>query len=262
MRVYRLALVGWLLAGALACAQQAQPGVPPAANPGRLDSLLNSWEQKMQSVQSLSAECKRTTVDKAFKSTDIFEGKALYLAPDRAALHMIKQGKPDVYERFLCTGTFLYEFVPANKIVRVHELPPRKPGQVADNNFLSFLFGMKAEEAKRRYDLRLAQEDQHWVYIDIYPRLAEDKADFQRARLVLSAATFLPRQLWFVQPNLNEVTWDIPRVDTTTPLNIKEFAVPALPGGWKMVQVPRTDSQPQQPGKADPPPRIVRPKQP
>src|SRR5262249_3594415 len=152
------------LAGAVVCAQQAQPGAPPAANPGRLDALLVAWEQKMQSVQSLSAECTRTTVDKTYKSTDVFEGKALYVNPDRASLYMVKKNKPDVYERFLCTGTFLYEYVPANKIVRVHALPPRKPGQVADNNFLSFLFGMKAEEAKRRYQLSLAQEDQHWVY--------------------------------------------------------------------------------------------------
>jgi TIGR03009 family protein len=130
---------------------------------------------------------------------------------------------------------------------------------VADNNFLSFLFGMKAEEAKRRYELSLAKEDQHWIYIDILPRDPADKADFQKARLVLSATTFLPRQLWFVQPNKNEVTWDIPRVDTSAGVNRNDFAVPAQPQGWNVVRVPRADLQ--APGKNDPPPRVVRPKQ-
>ena len=42
---------------------------------------------------------------------------------------------------------------------------------MANDNFLSFLFGMRAAEAKRRYDLKLEREDQHYYYIMVLPRL-------------------------------------------------------------------------------------------
>ena len=63
--------------------------------------------------------------------------------------------------------------------------------------------------------------------------------DFQRAQLVLSAKNFLPRRLWFEQPNGNEITWDLPRVDNGAPINRTEFTSPAVPTGWSMVRVPR-----------------------
>lgn len=257
MRFFRLALFGVLLAGMTVLAQQpAAPALDPAKNP--LDALLIQWQNKMQSVQTLSADCTRTVMDNAFKTNEIYEGTAKYMKPDLAALKLTKRNNPNVYEQFISTGTFLYEFVPQQKTVRVHEMQQR-PGQGAD--FLSFLFGMKAEEAKRRYDLTLVKgppQDPHYYYVDILPKFAEDKAEFQKARLVLMAATFLPRQLWFVQPNGNAVTWDIPRMDPNAALNRNEFGVPALPQGWNVVRVPKqtAPANPQQP-----PPRVVRPQQ-
>jgi TIGR03009 family protein len=262
MRYSALALaVVWM--GAPALAQQgvqpsAQGGQPPAVQAAnldpahnRLDALLLQWEQKMQAVKSLAAQCTLTKEDKTFKSTDVFEGTAQYLKPNLASLYLIKKNKPDVFERYICTGTYLYEFVPQSKIVRVHELPPPKNGQVADDNLLSFLFGMKAEEAKRRYELSLAKEDQYWIYINVLPRFQPDQVDFNRAQLVLSATTFMPRRLWFEQPNGNEVTWEIPQIQPNASVNRSDFTAPRLDPGWKLEQVPR---------RQDMTPRVVRPK--
>ena len=127
-------------------------------------------------------------------------GTARYMKPNLAMLEMQERGNPQRFEKYICTGTYLYEYAPQNKQVRVHELPAPRPGQVMDDNFLSFLFGMKADEARRRYDLRLVKEDQWYIYIEIHPRFSADKADFQRARLVLNSQTYLPRQLWFAGP--------------------------------------------------------------
>src|SRR5262249_45575429 len=146
--------------------------------------------------------------DKTFDTVQKFTGFAQYMKAGAGAtgmnlamLELRPEGKGEISHKFICTGTFLYQFLPAQKEVRAYELPRPKPGQVAEDNFLSFLFGMKAEEAKRRYDLRLAKEDQWYVYVDILPRFPRDKADFQRARIVLNKDSFLPRQLWFEQPN-------------------------------------------------------------
>jgi TIGR03009 family protein len=280
MRTHCLALAGTLLVGAAALAQQspatgaAPPATPPASQPAtspataqpptmpaagaasRLDYLLQRWEKEMTAVRSLVARCTRTEVNNVNMSTDVFDGTARYLRPNLAVLDMTKRGKPEVYEKYICTGKFLYEYRPQQKVVRVHELPN---GQgVAEDGFLSFLFGMKAEEAKRRYDLTLVKEDQWWIYLEILPKLPADKRDFQKARLVLSAATFLPRELWFQQPNGNEVKWDLPKVESGVPLNPQEFAPPATPAGWTEQRMPRAEATPP---AGNVPPRVIRQQQ-
>jgi TIGR03009 family protein len=257
MRTFGLILICSAIGGSVAGQQPAAPVLDPSRN--HLDALLIRWEQEMRGVNSIVAQCVRTSLDKTFQMTEVFDGTARYMKPSLAMLEMQKRGKSDVFEKYICTGTFLYEYVPQNKVIRVHELPPPKPGQVADDNFLSFLFGMKAEEARRRYDLRLVKEDQYYVYIEILPRLPSDKVDFQRARLVLNNQTFLPRELWFEQPNGNEVKWDIPKVESGVTINRNDFTSPNVPQGWNMVRVPRGNDVPSRPNNV--PPRVIRPNQ-
>jgi TIGR03009 family protein len=252
MRKYWLTLTAILLTSPVLHAQQSikQPALD-ARNP--LDGILMRWEQAMQGVEKLSAKLTRTTFNKAFQTTEVFEGTAKYMKPNRAVLWMVQKSRPQVYEKYVCTGNFLYMYVPQEKKIRIYEMPKAKQGQLADDNFLTFLFGMKAAEAKRRYELVMLQapaNDKWYHYILIKPRTAADKKDFIKARLVLSNSTYLPRQLWFEQPNGNEVTWDFPRLDSKTPLQVREFAMPPLPAkDWAYERV-----------KQDLPPRVVRPK--
>lgn len=261
MQSVHKALALLLLSGGPLLAQQPpaqQPPAQPAAPaPGRLDQHLQRWEQEMSRIQSFQAEMVRTTLDKAYGASEEFVGVARYLKPNFASLEMQKKGKPEVYERLLSSGNFVYQWSPANKVINVYELPP---GQKNDDNLLSFLFGMKAEEAKQRYDLKLAREDQWWIYIDVTPKRAEDKVDFQRARLVISSSTFLPRQVWLEQPNGNEVTWDLPKVAPNIQMNPILFAPPTeKPAGWNIIKVPRPEAAaPRQ----DMPPRVIRENQP
>jgi TIGR03009 family protein len=287
MRTLGLTLANLVVVCAAANAQQAQPApgaqapprtqtppaaqpapgaqtpprtqTPPAAQPGldarnRLDALLMTWEQKMTAVQTILAQVTRTSVDKTFQVVEVYQGTAKYMKPNLAMLDMKKKGKEEVFEKYICTGTFLYEYAPQDKEIRVHELPSPKPGQVSEDSFLSFLFGMRAEEAKRRYDLRLVKgppEDQWYYYVEISPRYDQDKQDFKRARLVLMASTFLPRELWFEQPNGNEVKWDIPKIESGVQLNRTDFTSPQAPPGWQVKRMP----------KASTAPRVVRPNQ-
>jgi TIGR03009 family protein len=259
MRLYGLSLAASLLTAMAAGAQQAAPpATPPAAAPApdKLDDYLRRWEQEMAKIESLAAQLNRTDKDKTFERVNKFTGFAWYLkdgkgptAQNLAALEMRPEGKTEVVEKVVCTGTFMYVFAPAQKEIRVYDLPKPKPGQVAEDNVLSFLLGMKAEEAKRRYDLKLAKEDQYYIYVDVAPRFPNDKAEFQRARVVLNKDTFLPRQLWFESPNNSEVTWDIPNIQPRAQLKRETFDAPKAPPGWKLVPVPRQDV----------PPRVARP---
>jgi TIGR03009 family protein len=260
MRTHWLTSAAFLVLAVPLLAQQ--PAAPPVLDPARnkLDEVLLNWEKSMTGVQSLLVVINRTNIEKVYQVTEVFEGSAKFVKSNqrgqtsRASMKLIKKGRPDIYEQYICSGTFLYEFAPLDKVIRIHELPPPKDGQVADDNFLSFLFGMKAVDAKARYKLTYVpplQNDKWYYYLKVEPIAAADMADFTEARLTLSNSTFLPRQLWFRQPNGNEVTWDFPKVVNGADIPLSEFAQPALPAAdWKYVRVPRENA-----------PRVVRPKQ-
>jgi TIGR03009 family protein len=272
MRRYGIVLAAVAL-GTLPALAQTPPGAPPTpaapadAASAALDAHLLKWEQSMKKVEALSAVLNRVDKDVVLDSTRKYSGNAIYLragtggpgTQNQAMLEMREEGKRDFAEKFVCTGTFLYQFVPASKEIRSYELPKPKPGQVADDNFLSFLFGMKAEEARRRYLLtpdndpkHPGGEDKWYIYVNVTPRERADRAEFTQARLVLDKTTFLPRQLWFKHPNGNQTTWDIPTLRRDVNPDPRLFDTPAVPTGWKMVTVP-TNPPPSAPGAPAPP---------
>lgn len=240
MRLFAIALaLGSLTLGSL-LAQTPPPQPQADKNAAAVDAVLQGWEAAMSGMSSMTAQCTRTTLDKSFGSTDVFEGTVKFLKAgvpgqqSRASLEMYKKGRPEVFEKYICTGNFLYEYAPATKTIRVHDLPVPKTGAVSDDSFLGFVFGMKAVHAKQRYNLQYVSSDQHYHYMLVYPKTAEDKSDFSEARLVLTRATNLPRQIWFRQPNGNEVSWDFPRLQAPSDLKAEHFAQPQTPAGWKM----------------------------
>lgn len=254
MRYSLLTVAGILIAGA--AYGQTPPPSPPPLDPAnnRLDALLLRWEHEMTAVQSLDVHLTRITNDKTFGTREAFEGFARYKRPNQALLLLRNKNNPQVYEEFLCTGTYFYQFLPQQKTIMVHEVPRPKNGQVANDNLLSFMFGMKAAEAKARYDLQLEKEDAYYIYLRVVPRYPIDKADFQWARLVLNRQTFLPRQLYFMQSNGNDIMWDIPQIVNGAQISAADFAAPTVPEGWTMKKAPPQTSM------DNLPPRVVRPK--
>jgi TIGR03009 family protein len=234
----------------------AQTAQPAAADP--LDGYLERWQKTMEQVQALSAQIKRTEKDQTTDVEKHFTGFTKYLrvgagatTQNLALLQMTPDGKKDFSERFVCSGALLYEFRQSEKVVMAHELPKPRAGQVSDDNFLSFLFGMKKEEAQKRYDLKLTKTDQFYLYVDIQPRFAADKVDFKRAQIVLNKETMLPRRLWFESPNSTQVTWDVVQINSNDKtIDRREFDAPTPPAGWKMTQAPKD---------ADVTPRVARP---
>ncbi len=240
----------WTLATTigLAGASSAQPPAPspapvaPADAGKRLDELLTQWEQRMKGLNALVAVLKRTEIDNVAKTKEEYRGQLKFLRPDRADLTMQKTTNPQVYERFLSTGNFLFQFDPKQKVIRAYPLPQRAPGQPAmDNSFVGFLAGMSAAEARRRFDLTLLKEDQWYAYIEVKPRLADDKAEFSLARLALLKSTMMPAEMQFVPPNNSVIIWTIEKIDTNAAVAAADFAAPQLkqmPPGWQMQQMP------------------------
>jgi TIGR03009 family protein len=274
MRSYWLALGGILLWSAAATAQQptnpqaqpkqpvvqptggqpgtgqpatGQPATPPPAPPAvkldpdkdPLDRLLVNWEAAMKDIDTLKADLSRTEENKTFGNTTVYVGTAKYLKPGFAMLETQKKdGKPNEFEKVIVNSQGFYQYAPAQQQINVHPLTENQAAQAGDNP-LTFLFGMKAADAKGRYDLTLSKTDQYYFYVDVLPKSDADKADFQRAQLVLNKTTYLPRRLWFEQPNKDTVMWDVPKVETHVPLKKEDFT-PTLPKDWKWEQPPKT----------------------
>jgi len=247
MRLFAYSMVG-LLAFTLTASAQGLP----AEN---LDSVLRGWEKAMTDLKSFAAVVERDTLDKALQTRDQFKGYAMFLKAtaakgdaSRARLELAKVNNAKAFEKYICTGTYLYEYAPVNQVVRVHNMPQSKEG-VQQESFLSFLFGMGSEQAKSRYHMdHVAPNppDKNYHYIRVRPKLDQDKNDFSESRLSLYRANHLPAQIWYHQPNGNEITWNFSKlqIDVNIPL---EWFNPDVPKDWRMERV-----QPKAPLSATP----------
>jgi TIGR03009 family protein len=229
---------------------QAPPAQPQPQPEQMLDGTLLNWEKAMTKLDRFEVTVRRTTADKTFGSIETYEGSAKFLKsaqgqPSRAILEIVNKKDPSKYEKFLYTGTFLYEWVPATKVLRIHDVPQAKAGQPGiEDNIVALLFGMKADDAKRRYQMSwrpdAENKNKYYHYVQIIPRTPADKSDFTEARLVLTSSDFLPRQVWYHQPNGNEVTWDFEKLkkNQEATISAQTFAPPqALPKDWRVERV-------------------------
>ncbi|MFO0863992.1 MAG: hypothetical protein U0744_04955 [Gemmataceae bacterium] len=244
---FPLAAALLMLGASLVSAQQ--PPQPPAqpGQPDPVDIILERWEKAMSQIDSFEAECHRSSKDKVFNTTEKFEGRPFHERERRR-----KDRPPRVWNwsarigltsmRSSSATERVFEYVPSDKAIRVYELP--KNVGVGDDNFLQFVFGMKAAEAKSRYKMVYAGRDDHYYYLDVFPIQPRDQAEFTKARLVFLQQTSLPRQIWFLKPNQNEISWDFPRANPNAQLTAQTFPNPTLPQGWQWQRMPAPGQNP------------------
>jgi TIGR03009 family protein len=268
MRRVALILTAALVAFGPAAAQTPPaPPSPPATAPTPADQLLDRhlqrWEQEMARVQTLIAEVRLTEMDPVFKSVTKTVGYARYMktgtSPNTVNLASLELHTPDnrgnvdpkmpletLSQKIVLTGAFMYVYVPGKKEIQAHAIKKPLGGQVADDNIFTMMFGMRAGEARRRYEMKLANEDEYYLYIMVTPRNAQDRAEFTRARIVLNKQTYLPAQLWFENgtEGKRETTWEIPAIKSGVRLDRQDFDAPKPPKEWRMVQVQADDKAP------------------
>jgi TIGR03009 family protein len=246
MRYCWLALSGGLIATTLLLAQQppAPPGAPVLNPKDPLDAVLMNYEYKVKQIETLSAQCFRKKIDKIYGPEE-YEGEFRYMKPNRASMELKKKNNPQFYEKYICTGSYVYEFLPSDKKMRIWTLPKSAQG---DNLILSYLFPTRAIDAKARYQLTLvpapAEQAKWYYFIKVMPILKEDKANFMEGRVVLRTGTFMPVQFWFKDLNSNEITYEFKELKNPDPkVKATDFAPPALPKDWKQ-EVVNPQAQP------------------
>jgi TIGR03009 family protein len=210
-----------------------------------INTVLGDWQKTVSGMTSFACLIERTSIDKALDAKDQFHGQVFFQKSRKkgsgnlACLELTKKNNPDVFEKYILTGSELHEYVPAQKIVRVYKLPNANQVGLPQENLMGFLFGLGMEHVKERYTLELkkpSRPDPHYHYVLITPKTARDKADFTVARLALYRDTNMPAQIWYSQPNKNEVTWNFTKVQLNVDIPANQF-VPVVPNGWRVVPV-------------------------
>lgn len=257
MRVFAYAVIALAALAGQVVAQGAMQPITPQEQIA-LDSILRGWEKSMTDLRSFITKVDRESLDKALQAKDQYKGFAIFLKANvkddqsRARLELAKvtpQDKnkadknkevPLIFEKYICTGTYLYEYAAAQKVVRVHDMPQNKKGGQQES-FLSFLFGMSADQAKARYEMRPVSPkvpDQYYHYIRIKAKAEADKSDFAEARLSLYKSNNLPAQIWYLQPNGNEITWTFSELQVDRDIPLSWFQ-PDTPKDWRVERVPQ-----------------------
>jgi TIGR03009 family protein len=255
-------------------------GASPQEAQRRLEDILTAWESDSKSLQTAAAAfIQRKKYNHLHGQVVQFAGFAKFMRLDAktfGALVEAREYNPDGsvsaerYEKYLFTGAYLYTFFPREKRVLVQGLAQGQQAGAA----LPFFVGMSRQELLDRYDLQFAKSDAHYIYINVWPRLAALKQDFEYARLtvanqdiagkdqrgqpVLAIPKFMPRELYWIEPNKSEVTWDMAWVARNPPDNVvrREDFVAArhIPADWK-TEVYQAPTPPQPAGPSFPPRR-------
>lgn len=190
--------------------QQLQPcDASPA-----LQAILNAWEAESGKIQTLAGVHERYVYNITFQTATVASGKFFYAAPDRgridlegvapgkmnfgaAGKKMGANGMPFTYkadrnEIWVCTGKEVVTAVELDKTFQAFPLPPDMQGKNIINGPLPFLFGMKADEARRRFDLKLLKDAPTQAIIRAIPRTQLDSQNFGQATIILDKQQYLP----------------------------------------------------------------------
>jgi TIGR03009 family protein len=256
MRSASFIFAALLIAASFASAQPpAVPGqpIPPAALAAKpadpkLDAHLVEWEKKMVGVTNVRTEISLKRTDSVFKKDTNYTGVVLCMKPNLAILRLDNAADPSKtdYEAYICDGKSVYVYEGLKKTITEIKIPQNQAG--VDNLMLDFLAGMKAKDAKERFDITLFKTDEHYIYLDIKPLRPADQREFKQLRLALygpgpatAKFAYLPAQVYMLKPNDDTEVWKFS--------NTQADIAGVKPESFKFTDIPGWTKQ-----KAPPPP--------
>ena len=203
--------------------QQPFPALTPQEQQF-LDQVLATWEKRSATVEQYSCDFQRWEYDPAKRqvpqnpAAGFFseaKGEIRYMKPDKGVyrvdeVKVFAGGNPANFrinpdrpfgEYWICDGNWVYDRDRNTKTEKQFELPPQQRGALIENSPLPFVFGVKAATLKQRYWLRSIKSDKKTVWIEAWPRRADDAGNYSRVQVVLSRSDILPEALIVFKPN-------------------------------------------------------------
>lgn len=204
-----------------------------------LEKVFKDWELASDNFKKLRGDFHRIVYDSVFQVEKRAVGTFYFDAPDKGRLDIKpdksvkpgtvsrkKRGKkdgkpfsvvPDQEAHWICNGKEVSYIDVVQKVVKVSQIPEENRGDNIIDGPLPFLFGMKAEEAKRRYQqLALNPRKPYEVpvagrlvkvfHIHARPRWKKDAAYWSKAEVLLDAKNFYPVAIKLIDPAGNSET--------------------------------------------------------
>lgn len=204
-------------------AEKVNPPAPVEPLDPELESLLKQWELKSAQIKTLNGVHERTVYNLVFETDERSTGKFFLETPDKGRIDLkgVKPGRDDKSERigtksgrpfrieegraerWVCSGQEILAIDDDEKTYQVMPLPKEAQGQNIVHSPLPFLFGMKAAEAKARYDFVLQKNTKEQAYLIINPKLDSDKQNYSQARVLLEKVNYLPIAVKLYDPSSN-----------------------------------------------------------
>ena len=261
-------------------AQQQPPRQPPQVVPKglqlakslspqeqqRTNQLLEAWEKESNKVDSFKCKFTRWDYDETFgpKNNQFLmaerQGEIKFRAPDKGSFKEVSMKvyeapkdeksrggyveSKDGIEHWVCDGSAIYQFKGQVKTLEITELPPAMRGKAITEGPLPFVFGAKAKTLRERYWFRETtppEQQGKQIWLEAWPKLAQQAADMQRVEVILGANDLLPVGMEVYAPNGKDHTAYVfaDRV-VNDPLGFfkGDFMPPMTPFGWKKVYNP------------------------
>ncbi len=182
-----------------------------------VETLLKRWEGQSSKLKTLDVAIFRADRVPSFDEIEYYEGRAIFKNPNLAFIDFKKikqdeQGKPlkkedggwDAIhdERIVCTGSEVWQYKSETKQIFIFPLEKDQADKAIEEGPLPFLFNMKADEAKARYDMEMLPPPSATSYmVAITPKLDIDRESFSRASVQLDRSFMLPVRILLVSPD-------------------------------------------------------------
>jgi len=180
-----------------------------------LEKVLKDWEFHTSQFKTMTVDFSRFTYDQGCEVEKRAEGSVAYAAPDKGnyVIRGVKLDKDDVSkkenkngvpftlksddpERWVCTGKEVIRFDDRARPPTYEKvtIPPESQGQNIIDGPLPFLFGMKADRAKRRYRaLKLLKNDGSEIWLQVRSREEQDTKAWDTAVIIIDAKKYVPK---------------------------------------------------------------------
>lgn len=232
---------------------QAPEGAAPD-DPAKMEKLLQLWERQSSLLKTLDAKVFRTDVIPAWDEIEYYEGRAIFKSPNLAFIDFkkikqdddrkpIKDPKTGAWasvqeERILCTGDEVWQYKSDTRQIFIYPLNEGEAEKAIEEGPLPFLFNMKAESAKKRYDMKLMSEDGKAYGISITPKLDVDKESFSQAFVQLDRKYLLPIRIVLVSPDgKSKKDFQLGPVEPNKPVDDSNFQGKPV-ANWKIIRNP------------------------
>jgi TIGR03009 family protein len=176
-----------------------------------LEKILQDWERNTARFKKLVGEFTVFKYETTFEIERRGEGKFAYEAPDKGdyvrrgikiekgqkSQKMNKDGEPytlqtDSAERWVCTGKEIIRIDEKEKTYEKLPIPLESQGENIIEGPLPFLFGMKAQQAKMRYKMKLLKQDDAEIKLQVIPIRRSDAINWDKAIVLIDAKRFVP----------------------------------------------------------------------